>query len=468
MEMIVDDVKCKQLFEYNDDNYITSIKIMADRECRVVFKNMTNNKYEIKKIGINILIDGSDMKDNIAYEYSIQIYNGERFIRVSKKYYIILWKDNNILFVYNKKPINIISDKILSIGKSINKVIFDIEPCYKYIIINGTDEEREMIDILHKKLFFNIYSSLAKKEISTNDIMNYINSIPNYIKECSQKSKFTFQFCECAIPVVNVFKQAKRYTNLASLIRDAEISLESCNHLKTSIAYNYLIALIRSITDRTYLYNIKKIMEEKKDEVNLSSIDIGLYSFFNLSEYAYEYKKEFKFTEILSGNYEKYGIIFSVEINFFRIYMPILMSMITHFSSLSFHIFVVGSKDETHTCIELFNKMQNTMNDFIGKKANIFLYHVESPNFVKNKITLAACARHMFAENVIIKHEAIYIMDIDLFIKDNPVDYFNKMKKINADVIIPGPGYWPLPYPWRRYMGGNIYIYIQTKILKSF
>ena len=54
MEMIVDDVKCKQLFEYNDDNYITSIKIMADRECRVVFKNMTNNKYEIKKIGINI------------------------------------------------------------------------------------------------------------------------------------------------------------------------------------------------------------------------------------------------------------------------------------------------------------------------------------------------------------------------------------------------------------------------------
>ena len=457
MEMILNDIKCEQEFKYDNNNRVISIKIVSDRECRIVFKNTVTNEYEVKKIGTEFYISKEWIKNDIIYEYCIQKYNGCRFIQATKKYYILFFNKNECFIIFNKMPIKLISDKIKDIGIAKN-IVFDVEQCYEYILNNGTIEEKERLEILHSVFFYNFYRLFSLRKISTKEAKKFLNSIPSYIKNYSEKMKFIFQLCDYLINVSDVFKDAN-YKTKEQIIYDAKQATKRCGYSDSSFAYKYFMALIDSINSREPLYNIQRAVKTEENKVNFSSVDVGIHSFFEIPEDAIKYKKAFQMREIVHGSYEEYGIVLSVEKNFFKIYMPLLMSIISHFDiSLSFHIFVVGDKNEINMCNKLFYKMQNVMNEFISKKANIFLYHVMCPDFVKKISTVSACARYMFLDNIIKMHKAIYIMDIDLLIKDYPVDYFNKMQKNDADIVSPGPIYWPIPYPWRRYMAGNIYI----------
>ena len=72
----------------------------------------------------------------------------------------------------------------------------------------------------------------------------------------------------------------------------------------------------------------------------------------------------------------------------------------------------------------------------------------------------------MFAGDILDLHSSVYIMDADLIIKNNIITYFKNMSKIKEDIVIPGPVCYPVPYPWRRYTAGNVYIKSNQKIKK--
>lgn len=455
MEMLLDNIKCEQLFTYNDDNNIVSITINASQECRLVFKNTVNNKYEIRQIGTNFIINKNTIKENTIYEYSIQIYNVDKFVTATKIYFIIFYKERDCFFIYRESPIKIILKNI----ETLNIKQDDTIALYKYISKNTTEHFRENLERAYSRFLYKFCASMERREASADNLLKLLDNIPTEIKNYSEKSIFVYYFAELAAQISDVFKNKDKYSTHKELVEAAENKIAQYKDIKSDIAYSYISALIQSLLDRNPLYKICDTIKNNSDKVILSFMDIGLYTFFDLPSDVEKDRRLFTYKTITSGNITEYGVILSVDIKFFKLYTPVLFSQSPYFSTdITFHIFIIGTEDEADTCKKLFNSFQDTIFSFTGKRTNAFLYHVEQPDCVKERSTLAACSRYMFAGDILDLHSSVYIMDADLIIKDNIITYFKNMSKIKEDIVIPGPSCYPVPYPWRRYIANNVYI----------
>ena len=466
MEMLFDNIKCEQLFKYNSSNNIAAITINTSQECRIVFKNTLNNKYEIRQIGTTFNIDKITVKDNILYEYSIQILKEKEFIIVSKKYFLIFYKDKNCFFVYDKDPIRTVLEDIESLSPEKTKED-DIIPIYKYIHQNATEYFEKNLERAYGRFLYKFCDSIARREASAENLLKMLGNIPSEIKNLSERSLFAYQFAELAAQVSDVFKNKDKYSTQEELVDAAENKIAQYKDIKPGIAYSYMSALIQSLLDRNPLYKICDTIKNNTDKVALSFMDIGIYTFFDLPSDVEKDRRLFTYKTITSGNITEYGVILSVDVKFFKLYTPVLFSLSPYFSTdITFHIFIVGTEEEADTCKNLFNSFQDTIFSFTGKRTNAFLYHVEQPDCVKETSTLAACSRYMFAGDILDLHSSVYIMDADLIIKNNIITYFKNMSKIKEDIVIPGPVCYPVPYPWRRYIANNVYIKSNQKIKK--
>lgn len=456
METLFDTIKCTQNFEYNGNN-ITSIAINSSQECRLVFKNTSDNKYEIKRTGKHFLINKDDIKHDTIYEYNIQIYNENKFVTATKKYFLIFYKEKNCFFIYDKDPIRTVSESIESLHlecKKEDKVL----AVYKCLHKNTTAQYEKILERAYGAFLYKFCDAIARRKASVDSLLKLLDNSPAEMKNYSEKSIFTYQFAALTAHVSDIFKNKDKYGTQEELIDAAENKIAQYKNIKPEIAYSYMSALIQSIKNRTPLYKIYDTMKNNNN-ITLSFMDIGIHTFFELPADAEKDKYLFTYQTIVSGNITEYGVILSVDLRFFKLYMPAFLAIAPYFSTdITFHIFIIGTEEEADTCKKLFNDFQNIIFSFTGKRTNAFLYHVRQPDCVTQKSTLAACSRYMFAGDILNLHTAIYIMDIDLLIKDNITTYFKNMASIKEDIIIPGPAYYPVPYPWRRYIANNVYI----------
>lgn len=102
MKMLCNDIKCTQTFEYDASNRIKAIKITANRQIRLAFKNVSTDTYEIKITGNEFILDEKLIKKDTIYQYVAQTRDILRYKNITSYYYLLY--HNNGFYIYERKP----------------------------------------------------------------------------------------------------------------------------------------------------------------------------------------------------------------------------------------------------------------------------------------------------------------------------------------------------------------------------
>ena len=152
----------------------------------------------------------------------------------------------------------------------------------------------------------------------------------------------------------------------------------------------------------------------------------------------------------------EFGILISVDSNFFRIYAWLIYFYAQQLPSVDFNVLICGDQAEAEQLIsdgDRFVEGLNTLNRS-GIPTNINFLRIPVPDFVVQPKTFYASARFYAARPLLDVYPRLYLMDADLMFTEDPTRFFERIK----DIPFAAPENLGLTYlsPWRRYLAGNI------------
>lgn len=156
----------------------------------------------------------------------------------------------------------------------------------------------------------------------------------------------------------------------------------------------------------------------------------------------------------------EFTVLMSLDPTFMRKYGPQLFYSIISLKKQHFHFHLVGEPDEIHEIFTESINLFNTMKTYIKPSQSVieptFSYET-CPDYVKDPITLYACARFLNAPRFMEKFDSkILIIDADYYINNGFEKYFAKLKETDISMAVSG-GVKSMR-PWGRYMAGSVYV----------
>ena len=257
------------------------------------------------------------------------------------------------------------------------------------------------------------------------------------------------------------------YENLHKIFVD---SPEHQNFIKNEIdnLNNYEIETAHILKGLYYSFmkDRKEAAREFKSAINgdiklIKDMGIGEGIFSYEDEVAIKSEYENEVIDLTTNeNTSEFTILMSLDPNFLRKYGPQLFYSIISLKKYHFHFHLVGNKSDI---LKVFSESVNlfdTMKEYIKPSKNVihpsFSYE-ECPVYVKDPVTLYACARFLNAPRIMEKFNSkILVIDADYYINNDFEKYFNSLSDFDISMAVS----WGIKSmrPWGRYMAGSVYI----------
>lgn len=204
--------------------------------------------------------------------------------------------------------------------------------------------------------------------------------------------------------------------------------------------------------------SFRKAIDNNSEFIDSFYLDMGAYTYGNPdNERNILFDNIIDIVNINSDNNFHTTILISVDEVFLRRYGAYIFYMCHIFEDISFHFHIVSDRGRvlSEEASEFFERIVN----FSGQERGVIPSFSFSsvPNYVSNDRAYYACARYLVAKRIMQETSTnLYIMDMDLFFKENPKKYLNEISKF--DVCLPvSRGTRSIP-PWRRFQAGNVFI----------
>lgn len=164
------------------------------------------------------------------------------------------------------------------------------------------------------------------------------------------------------------------------------------------------------------------------------------------------------------------GVGVSVDPAFFRIYAGWLYFYAQQLDNVEFNIFLCGDETEVDDLLADADGFAGALGRLnrSGAPANVHLYRVPVPSYVSRAKTFYACARFFAADVMLERYPNVYFIDADLYLADNPTDYFRAIRDVAFGV--PETTSAVRLSPWRRFAAGNLALnreVLETPVLAS-
>ena len=150
------------------------------------------------------------------------------------------------------------------------------------------------------------------------------------------------------------------------------------------------------------------------------------------------------------------GVALSVDPVFYRIYAGWIYFYAQQLPAVDFNIFLCAEAGEADALIEDGDRFAQALGrlNLQGAPANVNIYRMPTPGYVKQRSTFYACARFFAANTLLDRYPNVYLMDADLYLEDDPSGFFAQLT--NVAFAAPRTRTAIAVAPWRRYMAGNI------------
>lgn len=185
----------------------------------------------------------------------------------------------------------------------------------------------------------------------------------------------------------------------------------------------------------------------------------GIFTYINEVNNSGEYDN--KIIDLNSiGETSEFTILMSLDSKFLRKYGAQLFYSIISLKKQHFHFHLIGETDEVSKVYSDSKNLFETMKKYIQPSQGVieptFSYET-CPEFVKEPVTLYACARFLNAPRFMEKFDSkILIIDADYYINNDFEKYFAKLKETDISMAV-SSGVKSMR-PWGRYMAGSVYI----------
>lgn len=146
----------------------------------------------------------------------------------------------------------------------------------------------------------------------------------------------------------------------------------------------------------------------------------------------------------------------SMDENFFRIYAPWLYFYAQQLPDVEFNFILCAEPAKAEALTREGDDFSRSLSAFnrSGFPANVRIYSISTPDFVSDAKTFYACARFFMLPTLLVDHPQVYLMDADLYLEDNPTEFFRKLREVTF--AAPTVNTQAALSPWRRVMAGNI------------
>lgn len=422
-----------------------------DQEARLVFYDIEEQGFHqmviIKPGEKHELVDANIINNPLRYKYKYQVKNEYRWIDATK--YIRFTSNQYYDFILDKDNIS------------------NYEPIIN--ILNGKTEEHKIIREKFIYLLFNeIWHNPKAKHKNANDIVQYVNELPAdqvsldvadyefYINQYLQLKRFFIQNKFIDVSYFNL----RNLTSISSHpLRKQLQEIISSTGKKNFPPYKYLL----QGKLESFLENRKNAGEAfraflKSNLDNVPGIDQGVYTYSKVvQDQPISYEIEF-----LSDLRTRAELTFlmSMDERFLRLYGLPILYIANILPQYHFHFHIVGQREIVNHSVDDFLKLHHLMKTFtqnFSSSGNVFFSFEETPTIVMEKRTYYACARFLHANKIMERYESdILIMDIDLILKDDPTLYLTFLHQY--DVSMPVSSGIISLCPWRRFLGGNVYL----------
>jgi len=325
-----------------------------------------------------------------------------------------------------------------------------------FLMFRDESRRAKAIGIL-KKIKYNFVTSQYLK-LSPTKALSCIDHLSKFDLSSYDEECITY-FVEYMIAfslLVLLPSEDRTVESLERKVQELDYSFQS-----VSDALNNLFGQVASVQSRAKAVNyFSKITN--KQLISDFYLDTGVLTYYLLQEDKSTYSERLLEVQRLHDLSESKGadlcILFSCDLNFAKIYLPVMFSYVAKLPDIHFHVILVGEVEDLQAFNNVVSQLKELFTLTSGREEidNFSSSHAQVPAWVAEAKTYYACARYLLADRFLERYSSVYIMDMDITFREDPTAYFKELAK--QQVAFPMSRNLTVIAPWRRYMAGNFLI----------